>query len=610
MLPEFTLQRALLATTVVAMAAGIVPAGLVLDRQLAASLEARVRADLALAPRLLADRGRSNSDAMMMHAKDLAHVQSLSDALASGDRATIRRALDASAALLGDAQPVVIDAKGESFAGPGSFDSLVAETRAGKMPVSFVAIGPSVFTVALAPVMRDGRWIGAAGLATPFDARIAGLLAGLTRTGIVVGIPGRDSAAVTTLSPEETSAILAASQAWAGPADVRALTTRGRTLLAIAAPLGSTATVVFARRLDEELGVLPRLRLVALASALGAFLVALLLGAPLSAALARPVRRLAGAASALAAGQFDAPLPDSRLREVALMATAFGDMRRALAARLEDLGAANAALADRSARLDALQSDLMQRERLDATGRLVAQLAHEIRNPIANVRNCLELVLRRVKNDPEAYSFAEMAIEELLRMHELAEQMLDLGRPRAGAPRECKPVLVARDVARIATAGNSGDSLSIRIHGDEAIRIGIAPDALKQVLLNLVQNAREAVAGAPSADREMSLTIVELGVRREGANVVVTVADNGPGIHDDLLPRIFDPFFTTKEAVQGVGLGLFVAEGLVRTAGGRLTVQPRADGGGACFQLELPAVLSESAARPESDTKRVPHFVP
>jgi two-component system C4-dicarboxylate transport sensor histidine kinase DctB len=84
-------------------------------------------------------------------------------------------------------------------------------------------------------------------------------------------------------------------------------------------------------------------------------------------------------------------------------------------------------------------------------------------------------------------------------------------------------------------------------------------------------------------------------VRADAAKVMVDVADDGPGIPADVLPRIFDPFFTTKGAVHGVGLGLFVAEGLVRTAGGRLTATNRA-AGGAQFHLELPAAAVDTAA--------------
>jgi C4-dicarboxylate-specific signal transduction histidine kinase len=84
------------------------------------------------------------------------------------------------------------------------------------------------------------------------------------------------------------------------------------------------------------------------------------------------------------------------------------------------------------------------------------------------------------------------------------------------------------------------------------------------------------------------------------------VRDNGPGVPDDLRPRIFDPFFTTKGAVDGVGLGLFVAEGLVRSAGGRLSLQgDSASGRGATFSIELPFAPSQPVVAPAADAVTV-----
>jgi signal transduction histidine kinase len=272
------------------------------------------------------------------------------------------------------------------------------------------------------------------------------------------------------------------------------------------------------------------------------------------------------------------------------MATTFDSMRQALAARLEELRNANVALVDRNARLTALQSDLMQRDRLGAAGRLVAQLAHEIRNPIASLRNCLELIRRRVDKDPEAREFADLAIDELLRMHELAEQMLDLNRPRDTGVQRCHPVVVAREVSRLALVGAGRDALQIAVSGDDSLEAAMGPDALKQVLLNLVQNGREAYVGWPNKPAGPARVVID--VAAYDGEIRIEVSDNGPGIPPEILSRIFDPFFTTKEAVHGVGLGLFVAEGLVRTAGGRITAgnapssaERRA---GAWFRIELP----------------------
>jgi signal transduction histidine kinase len=325
--------------------------------------------------------------------------------------------------------------------------------------------------------------------------------------------------------------------------------------------------------------------------------VALLLGAWLSARVSRPARELAEAASGMARGSFDVPLPQSRIEEIARVAAQFADMRAALARQMAELREANEALAERNARLVTLQADLMQRDRLAATGRLVANLAHEIRNPVANLRNLLELIRRRASGDPQVDDYAELAIDELLRMHELAEQMLDLNRPRDPKAQRADAPAVAREVARLATAGAGPGEIDIVVAGTGTRAAGIAPDALKQVLLNLVQNAREAVTQSGNG-----VPRIAIDVRDVEDGIVIRVSDNGPGVPVELKTRIFDPFFTTKSAVDGVGLGLFVAEGLVRSAGGRLTLD-QSQNDGATFVIELPAASPESALPP--DTARV-----
>lgn len=207
------------------------------------------------------------------------------------------------------------------------------------------------------------------------------------------------------------------------------------------------ATVVFVRDLTRDLAVLPRFRRVIALSAAGALLLAVLLGTVAALRIARPVQSLAAAADRLAAGDSAGPLMPSSIREISRLSYAFDAMRDALAARIREVTAANRELADRQARLTTAQSEILQRERLAVSGRLVAELSHEIRNPIANVRNCLEIVRRRVEDDAEAREFTDLAIDELLRMHELAEQMLDLNRPRDPTVRSSRAVSVAREVA-------------------------------------------------------------------------------------------------------------------------------------------------------------------
>jgi two-component system NtrC family sensor kinase len=572
-----SLQRALLALIAIVLLAGLLPAAIAVDRRLAAALEEQTRQELALAPALLADRRAAQSDALMMHAKDLASASDLTAALASGERGRAARVLEGVTALGGEA--VLVGPQGVSWAGFTPPEGAVDATRRGEMPVLVVPdrAQAALVTVALAPVRQDGRWIGAAGLAVRIDRAEAETLAGLTRSEVLIVGPGGTTTAGP-LSASELAPVARAVSALAPVQRVEEIRIDAHRYLAIATPLGGSASVIFVRDMARELALVPQVRRLAGVNAGLAMVIALVVGAVFAAVLARPVRALAAAAARLTAGDFDAPLVRSRITEVDRVARAFEAMRRALAARLEELQAANRELADRQQRLAALQAELIQRDRLAAAGQLVVQLAHEIRNPVANVRNCLEIVRRRVGSDPEAREFTELAIDELLRMHELAEQMLDLHRPSDATLRACDAHAVARDVAALVQAGSDG-ALAVRVTGSASAPAAIAPDALKQVLLNLAQNAREAMQGAGT---------IELAVGTGGALTTVEVSDSGPGIPAEILPRIFDPFFTTKRAVRGVGLGLFVAEGIVRAHGGQIAAENRS-GGGARFRVELPA---------------------
>ncbi len=459
------------------------------------------------------------------------------------------------------------------------------------MPVSVVAVNGGFRLVALAPVKRGGAWIGAAGVTRPLDEGTAGTLAGLTQSDVVILTAGGDVSAASVADSVVATRIAAAAKVL-GPADgVQEVDAAGTSYLVSVTPLGGGASVVFARNLHEELAVLPRFRRVLAGSGLAALALALLLGVLLAARLVRPVKELAAAAARLAEGDFEAPVEPSRIREVDRVAIAFAEMRDALAAHLDELRGANRELADREARLTALQSEVVHRERLAASGRMAAELAHEIRNPVASLRNCLELLLRRVQDDPIGSEFANIAIDELLRMHELAERMLDLNRPRDPTVTECNVMVVAREVTALIYAGAPSDGFEIHVDGDDRARTAIPPDALKQVLLNLVYNAREAMPHGLELD---------IGVRAAGETVAVAVTDNGPGIAPESLPKLFDPFFTTKTATGGVGLGLSVAAGIVRKHGGRLWAENRTDGSGASFVIELPAANDASTALPDS----------
>jgi two-component system, NtrC family, sensor kinase len=598
-----SLQRTLLVLIGVALVAGLVPAGVVLDRRLAQELEDRARDDLASAPSLLRDHHAAVSEALGMYARETAQTPGLPDALVRGDHAHALRLVETSGGAYRQ-EPVLLDRSGAVWTGQtGPMDRLLAATRQGEVRVSVVCDGTLLRIVGLAPVEREGVWLGAAGVATPLDQAMAATLAGISRSDLV--FLGKGGSLATTSALDQSGRSLAERvAAWPHDGQVREIEHDDRRYLVTTAALGD-AMIVFVRDMQRELAVLPKLRRVAAVSGAGALGIALVLGALLAMLLSRPVRLLADASDRLARGDFRAPLPTSPVREIDRVSSAFGLMRQSLAARLDELEAANRELSERQTSLTALQSELILRERTAVSARMVAELAHEIRNPVANLRNCLELLHRRLDADREGQEFAALAINELLRMHELAERMLNLNRPRDPGITHCDVPSVIREVTALVRAGRPESELEIRVDADSGIEADIPPDPLKQVLLNLVQNAREA--------RPARLGM-EIGAWREGSRIVIEVADNGPGLAPEVRDRVFEPFVTTKGASGGAGLGLFLVDGTLRRYGGRVVLcsdrpgadRPRrSDLGGACLRLELPATPERGdAAGPEAGALR------
>ncbi len=585
-----SLRRAWIALIGGALLLGLVPGGIALDRRLAAELEHQARADLAMTPMILEDRNAGRSDALMMRAKELAQAGGLAEAVAAGRRSAALGI--ARASVEGpDEEPVVVGPDGEPWTDPAPDPGVVTRTRGGAMPVVFGHSALAPYRLSLAPLRVDGRWVGAAGVLSPMGPRVAGELAALTRSEVV--LLGPEGSVFSSTAGAPAPAVLADSAAaWSRAAHtVHELSdASGRRYWAAVAPLGAAGEAAFLRSVSDELALLPELRRSALLAVAIALVLALAVGGVLAARMTRPVQALSDASRRLTAGDFEAPVPGSRIRELEQVGRAFREMRSRLQEKIGQLTAANEQLEERQARLQALQSELIQRDRLSATGRIITELAHEIRNPVASVRNCLELIHRRLGDDSDLREFSSMAIDELLRMHRLSEQMLDAYRPLDPDAEVCRPADVAAKVAELAGMARNGGGPPVTVRGSPDLEVAVAPDTLKQVLLNLVENAAEAIEGGSSADRGR-IEIVVSG--REAADedgwVRIEVLDSGPGFDEEARSRLFDAFFTTKDEVQGVGLGLFVAQGLVRRHGGDILAANRAKGG-ARFVIRLPAV--------------------
>jgi signal transduction histidine kinase len=581
------LLGALLLLLAAAVAMALLPAGVSLDRRVSGEIRRVAIEDLGRAPIILDDRNAAQAEALSMHAMTVAMADGLADAVGRDDMERAAELARQTAAMYGE-DPVVISPGGEPIVGPPPTEEGLGVLQRDGSWTGYVYHAGVPRAVGLVALASEDTWAGAAGSSTAFDQELASTLAGLARSDVT--ILGPDGSLVATTLDSATA--LSMGDAVSSESGTAASETVDEVLVG-ASPfwvaqgtLPNAGVVLFSRVVADELAALPGVRRSFAFAGLLTLLLALGVGAGVAIQMVRPVRGLAFAADQVAAGDFEAPVPHSRIEEVHRLGGAFQSMRSALKGRIAELADANEALEERQERLVGLQTELIRQDRLASSARMAAELAHEIRNPVANVRNCLEVVRRRLEHDEEGSHFADMAIDELLRMHELAEHLLDLNRPADPTAGDCDVLAVVTQVGDLAGVGESPVEVEIDQEGAESVRVAMPPDALKQVLFNLIDNAGEA-AGPGSG--------VWISIRSSGEVAHVDVLDRGPGIDEEVLPNIFDPFFTTKDVVTGVGLGLFVAEGLVRRYGGRMEAANRTEGPGARFTVEIPVSMGDGA---------------
>jgi signal transduction histidine kinase len=227
------------------------------------------------------------------------------------------------------------------------------------------------------------------------------------------------------------------------------------------------------------------------------------------------------------------------------------------------------------------ESQVAERERLSTVGKLAAGLVHEINNPLTAILGQASLLMREVETAPQSRERLRVIVEETSRAARLLKSVLALSRPRRVERRACAVDAEVQTVLAVTEAQREFAGITTLTEIGEVPPVWGDAEQIRQVLLNIVQNAQQAMAAHPGA---RTLTVRTQAVDHR---VIVEVLDTGPGIPPEVLPRIFDAFFTTKDANEGTGLGLWVSYDIVEQHGGRLTAGNR-PGGGAVFTVELP----------------------
>jgi signal transduction histidine kinase len=226
-----------------------------------------------------------------------------------------------------------------------------------------------------------------------------------------------------------------------------------------------------------------------------------------------------------------------------------------------------------------LLDQIIQSEKLAEVGRLSAGIAHEINNPLAVIAYGADLLLREENLSSFQQELVERIAGESERLKALTGGLLSFSRPRETARRWTDLNEVLRDVLRLVRYEVTRHAIELKESYGELPPAYVDPNKLKQVFINLILNASQAMKEGGT----LSVTTRLLDDER----VEVSIADTGPGIPAAVREQIFEPFFSTKGEGEGTGLGLYICRNIVGEHGGRLLFETE-EGKGTMFRLLLP----------------------
>lgn len=227
-----------------------------------------------------------------------------------------------------------------------------------------------------------------------------------------------------------------------------------------------------------------------------------------------------------------------------------------------------------------MEQRMRQADRLAAVGRLSANMAHEIRNPLASISGAVEALARDLPADPTRSQLVEIVLRESARLNQIVGDFLEYARPAPMAPIEINMAEILDEVLLLIEHRTLPANLKVvREYGD-ALPTRADPQRLRQAIWNLCLNAVQAMPDGGE------LRVGARSLRERGGRLQIAIADTGQGIADSDLPHIFEPFFSTKP--EGSGIGLALVYRVLEEHGGSIEVRSRV-AEGTTFILTLPA---------------------
>jgi signal transduction histidine kinase len=304
-----------------------------------------------------------------------------------------------------------------------------------------------------------------------------------------------------------------------------------------------------------------RLGYVFLALLLTTLILAIFLVAPIAQAITQPLSQLTHYVRQFAQGKSSSP-PKTGPPEVRELGVAFEKL-------LQDL--------------EKSQSNLTRAAKLAVVGEMAAAMSHEVRTPLGILRSSADVLQREPQLSKEGHEVLGFIISETERLNKLVSTLIDAARPRLPVFAELNLTeLVSRTIALLKTQAQA-KNISIKFSQRQKILAYADSDQITQVLMNLLMNAIQIL---PQGGQ------VEISLDSQADKIVLSVADNGPGISSNNQSQIFEPFFTQRSG--GVGLGLAVVRQIVQAHGGEISYQP-SQANGAEFIVTLPHFVDNSS---------------
>jgi two-component system NtrC family sensor kinase len=324
-----------------------------------------------------------------------------------------------------------------------------------------------------------------------------------------------------------------------------------------------------------------------------------------------PLKDLETGSKRLSTGNLGELIPVRSRDEFGHLASSFNGMMLALRNSELELQEWNRTLElkveEKTRELQIAEAKAAQAEKLASVGLLAAGIAHELNNPLTGILTFSHILRKKVRAEsPEAQDL-DLVIRETKRCSSIIKRLLDFAREKKPEKMHIDINQLLRETERLVHHPASFHDIEISMQLDDGLPpVRVDPDQIKQVFMNLLVNARDAIGDKGKItvrSRRLPRQDAFPPGQASGPTLEVSFTDTGSGIPEENLSKIFDPFFTTKEIGKGTGLGLAVTYGIVQAHGGHIDVESFA-GKGTTFRIQFPLEQQEAKVTGAEDGRQ------